>query len=165
VTLARYGFCMLCSHSTVSIPNGNFVYRVCLDVLVSILGLSDIIILVNNKTLLYPHSHLIKTGEGLTVIIFVIMETAHTVFSLPLMDRVSRSTRMLASYLERSLSSGNVAYRVNTSVLSEEFLERHVNSTSGDKGGVSKSFRTGRLTRELQMVQLFVARCSCIAVF
>jgi hypothetical protein len=30
--------------------------------------------------------------------------------------------------------------------------------------GVSKSFRTGRLERELQMVQLFATVCSCIAV-
>jgi hypothetical protein len=30
--------------------------------------------------------------------------------------------------------------------------------------GVSKNFRTGRLERELQMVQLFATRCSCIAV-
>jgi hypothetical protein len=30
--------------------------------------------------------------------------------------------------------------------------------------GVSKSFRTGRLGRELQMVQLFVTRCNCIAI-
>jgi len=29
--------------------------------------------------------------------------------------------------------------------------------------GVSKSFRTGRLERELQMVRLSAARCSCIA--
>jgi hypothetical protein len=30
--------------------------------------------------------------------------------------------------------------------------------------GVSKSFRTGRLARELQMVQLSATRCSCIAI-
>jgi hypothetical protein len=30
--------------------------------------------------------------------------------------------------------------------------------------GVSKSFRTGRLERELQMVQLSATRCSCIAL-
>jgi hypothetical protein len=30
--------------------------------------------------------------------------------------------------------------------------------------GVSKSFRTGRLEQELQMVQLYVTRCSCIAI-
>jgi hypothetical protein len=29
---------------------------------------------------------------------------------------------------------------------------------------VSKSFRTGRLERKLQMVQLFATRCSCIAI-
>jgi hypothetical protein len=29
---------------------------------------------------------------------------------------------------------------------------------------VSKSFRTGRLEVELQMVQLFSTRCSCIAI-
>jgi hypothetical protein len=29
---------------------------------------------------------------------------------------------------------------------------------------VSKSFRTGRLERELQMVQLFATSCSCIAI-
>jgi hypothetical protein len=30
--------------------------------------------------------------------------------------------------------------------------------------GVSKSFRTGRLQRELQIVQLSVTRCSCIVI-
>jgi len=30
--------------------------------------------------------------------------------------------------------------------------------------GVSKSHRTGRLERELQMAQLYVTRCSCIAI-
>jgi hypothetical protein len=30
--------------------------------------------------------------------------------------------------------------------------------------GVCKSFRTGRLERELQMVQPSVTRCSCIAI-
>jgi hypothetical protein len=30
--------------------------------------------------------------------------------------------------------------------------------------GVSRSFRTGRLERELQMVQLSAVRCSCIAI-
>jgi len=30
--------------------------------------------------------------------------------------------------------------------------------------GVSKSFRTGCLERELQMMQLSAARCSCIAI-
>jgi hypothetical protein len=30
--------------------------------------------------------------------------------------------------------------------------------------GVSKSFRTGNLERELQMVQLPAIRCSCIAI-
>jgi hypothetical protein len=30
--------------------------------------------------------------------------------------------------------------------------------------GVSKSYRTGRLERELQIVQLYATRCSCIAV-
>jgi hypothetical protein len=30
--------------------------------------------------------------------------------------------------------------------------------------GVSKSFRTGRLERELKMVQLSATRCNCIAI-
>jgi hypothetical protein len=30
--------------------------------------------------------------------------------------------------------------------------------------GVSKSFRTDRLERELQMVELYATRCSCIAI-
>jgi len=30
--------------------------------------------------------------------------------------------------------------------------------------GVPKTFRTGRLERELQMVQLSATRCSCIAI-
>jgi len=29
---------------------------------------------------------------------------------------------------------------------------------------VPKSYRNGRLERELQMVQLFATRCSCIAI-
>jgi hypothetical protein len=31
-------------------------------------------------------------------------------------------------------------------------------------GCVSRSFRTGRLERELQMLQLHATRCSCIAI-
>jgi len=31
--------------------------------------------------------------------------------------------------------------------------------------GVSKSFRTGRLERELKILQLSATRCSCIAIF
>jgi hypothetical protein len=31
--------------------------------------------------------------------------------------------------------------------------------------GVSRSFRTGRLRRELDMVHLSATRCSCIAIF
>jgi hypothetical protein len=31
--------------------------------------------------------------------------------------------------------------------------------------GVSKSFRTGRLDLELQMVQLSVTKCSCIVIW
>jgi hypothetical protein len=37
-------------------------------------------------------------------------------------------------------------------------------SWSGAYEGVWKSFRTGRLERELQTVQLSVTRCSCIAI-
>jgi hypothetical protein len=39
-------------------------------------------------------------------------------------------------------------------------------NTSGELSyeGVAKSFRTDRLERELQMVQLSATRCSCIAI-
>jgi len=37
-------------------------------------------------------------------------------------------------------------------------------SDCGTYDGVSKSFRTGRLERELQMVQLYANKCSCIAI-
>jgi hypothetical protein len=30
--------------------------------------------------------------------------------------------------------------------------------------GISKSFRTGQLERELQIVQLFATKCNCIAI-
>jgi hypothetical protein len=54
-------------------------------------------------------------------------------------------------------------------------FSEHKNPTVHDFGGmivisyvmcavVSKSFRTGRLERELQMVQLSAAGCSCIAI-
>jgi hypothetical protein len=36
--------------------------------------------------------------------------------------------------------------------------------TNGTCEGVSRSFRTDRLERELQMVQLSATRCSCIAI-
>jgi hypothetical protein len=35
---------------------------------------------------------------------------------------------------------------------------------AGTYEGVSKSFRIGRMKREVQMVQLSVTRCSCIAI-
>jgi hypothetical protein len=43
-------------------------------------------------------------------------------------------------------------------------LRRWPHSVSCEYEGVSKSFRTGRMERELQMVQLFVTMCSCIAI-
>jgi hypothetical protein len=47
----------------------------------------------------------------------------------------------------------------------EEDFGRERRSRDGWKyEGVSKSFRTGRLERELQMVQLSAIRCSCIAI-
>jgi hypothetical protein len=45
---------------------------------------------------------------------------------------------------------------LHTSVAFVDYLVRHYE-------GVSKSFRTGRLGRELQMVQLSATRFSCIA--
>jgi hypothetical protein len=39
-----------------------------------------------------------------------------------------------------------------------------LNFTHAFYEGVSKSFRTGRLERELQMVPLAATRCSCIAI-
>jgi hypothetical protein len=47
--------------------------------------------------------------------------------------------------------------------------QRHVAATRQLRSqlqyvGVSKSFRTGRLEQELQMVQLSATRCSCIAI-
>jgi hypothetical protein len=45
--------------------------------------------------------------------------------------------------------------------LVESLLERNEVTTTYE--GVSKSFLTGRLERELQMVQLSATRCSCIA--
>jgi hypothetical protein len=47
---------------------------------------------------------------------------------------------------------------------SQGHCERYSNPWS-EYQGVSKSFRTGRLERELQMVQLSATRCSWIAVF
>jgi hypothetical protein len=40
----------------------------------------------------------------------------------------------------------------------------HTHKRGRAREGVSKSFRTGRLERELQIVQLFATRCSCIAI-
>jgi hypothetical protein len=42
--------------------------------------------------------------------------------------------------------------------------EGHLRWVLGMYEGVSKRFRTGRLERELQMVQLSTTRCSCIAI-
>jgi hypothetical protein len=47
--------------------------------------------------------------------------------------------------------------------LGNQILSSFFSSLSTDEG-VSKSFRTGRLERELQMVQLSATRCSCIAI-
>jgi hypothetical protein len=43
-------------------------------------------------------------------------------------------------------------------------LEGNLECGYGHVEGVSKSFRTDRLERELQMVQLSATRCSCIAI-
>jgi hypothetical protein len=47
-------------------------------------------------------------------------------------------------------------------VLAKEELDEI--GTKLEYKGVSKSFQTGRLERELQMVQLSAMRCSCIAI-
>jgi hypothetical protein len=44
------------------------------------------------------------------------------------------------------------------------FFSCHLRQNMGECEGVSKSFRTGRLERELQMVQLCATRSSCIAI-
>jgi hypothetical protein len=44
------------------------------------------------------------------------------------------------------------------------FCTQEDSSQRGTYESVSKSFRTGRLERELQMVQLSATRCSCIAI-
>jgi hypothetical protein len=40
---------------------------------------------------------------------------------------------------------------------------QHLKEGTAKYEGVTKSFRTGRLERELQMVQLCTTRCGCIA--
>jgi hypothetical protein len=44
------------------------------------------------------------------------------------------------------------------------FGTRELNEGSWTYEGISKSFRTGRLERELQMVQLPATKCSCIII-
>jgi hypothetical protein len=59
----------------------------------------------------------------------------------------------------------SVLYRHLTRLISrEDFIEFSRRGNSRLYEGVSKSFRTGRLERELQMLQLCVAKCSCIAI-
>jgi len=41
----------------------------------------------------------------------------------------------------------------------------HISIVRNEYEGESKSFRTGRLERELQMVRLSVTKCSCSAIF
>jgi len=47
-------------------------------------------------------------------------------------------------------------------------LSKHLPATTeenrGEYEGLTKSFRTGRVERELQMVQLSAITCSCIAI-
>jgi hypothetical protein len=45
----------------------------------------------------------------------------------------------------------------------KHWIQKSVNRVSTYEG-VSKRFRTGRLERELQMLQLSATRCSCIAI-
>jgi hypothetical protein len=49
-------------------------------------------------------------------------------------------------------------------IISHVTYERSQQSSRAPYEGVSKSFRTGRLKRELQMVQLSATRYSCIAI-
>jgi hypothetical protein len=46
----------------------------------------------------------------------------------------------------------------------EEFFPILDKKKSTEYEGVSKSFRTGRLEQELQVVQLSATGCSCIAI-
>jgi hypothetical protein len=46
----------------------------------------------------------------------------------------------------------------------ENLKQENVKNTKYTYEGVFKSFRTGRLERELQMVEFSATRCSCIAI-
>jgi hypothetical protein len=51
-----------------------------------------------------------------------------------------------------------------TSVLYSPLIGFKGQEYQDEYGGISKSFRSGRLERELQMVQLSATTCSCIAI-
>jgi len=44
------------------------------------------------------------------------------------------------------------------------FEDSSCSSSDAEYEGVSKSFRTGHLERELQMVQLSATRCNCVTI-
>jgi hypothetical protein len=46
----------------------------------------------------------------------------------------------------------------------EDHIKNNVTDCNNVYEDVSKRFRTGRLERELQMIQLSATRCSCIAI-
>jgi hypothetical protein len=56
----------------------------------------------------------------------------------------------------------HIKYAVNFD--SPSFAVRPIHMTSLLYEGVSKSFRTDRLERELQIAKLFVTRCSCVTI-
>jgi hypothetical protein len=73
-----------------------------------------------------------------------------------------KARNFLSSWLTVSFSRRTLLHRVSQLVSYICYL--HIDSILRKCEGVSKSFRTGRLERELQMIQLSATSCSCSAV-
>jgi hypothetical protein len=77
---------------------------------------------------------------------------------------VLNSLSIYSSYFKYT---NNTKWRVQTETLIVLYLFPFVGNFATLRSkyeGVSKSFRTSRLERELQMIQLSATRCSCIAI-
>jgi hypothetical protein len=67
-----------------------------------------------------------------------------------------------AYYVEILKRLREAVLRKMSELWSNDWILHHDNAPAYE--GVSKSFRTDHLERELQMIQLSATRCSCIAI-
>jgi hypothetical protein len=90
--------------------------------------------------------------------------TVSSNFFFDFFSKMAHRTKLIHNIKDRS-SEGPLTYLKHfRSAARIKKCNAQITLQSEMYDSVFKSFRTGRLERELQMVQLFATRCSCIAI-